>query len=121
MKIILAIVIVIVFSSCENKPFINSALKAEKSGDCSQRTTNCKVSANTNGERYEFDYCLKDDFDEKNYSVSRSGDTLVVSFPEPAATDNKQLYKLTLDIDANPKYNHIKLGDQVIDVSISNQ
>ena len=120
MKIIVVIAIASLFSSCENKSFINSTLKAENVGDCSQRTSDCKVSANTNGEEYEFEYCLKYDFDEKNYSVSRSGDTLVVSFPEPAATDNKQLYKLTLDVDANPKYAHIKLGDHVIDVSISN-
>src|ERR1700704_5143361 len=102
MKIVLLIITIVSLSSCEDKPFINATLKAEKAGDCSQRTTNCKVSANTNGERYEFDYCLKDGFDEKNYSVLRNGDTVLLVLPDPALTDNKQLYKLTLDIDANP-------------------
>src|SRR5690242_18580139 len=120
MKIILAIASISFFFSCQNKPFVNSSLKAEKEGDCSQYTTNCKVSANTNGEEYEFNYCLKDNFDEKDYSVTRIGDTLLLNLPEPAATDNKVLYKLTLDIDASPKYNHIVLGGQLINVSTSN-
>jgi len=67
-----------------------------------------KMISNINGERYEFQYCLSDGFDGKNYTIERSGDSLLVKFP--IATGKTALYKLTLDIDAKPAYHHITLG-----------
>ena len=71
--------------------------------------------SNINGERYEFDYCLNEGFDEKAYTVERKGDSLVVIFPK--STSKTALYKLILDIDAKPAYHHIVLGDKTLEVS----
>jgi hypothetical protein len=117
MKILSLIITVAVLSSCENKPFINAVLKAEKTGNCSEQLTPTQMNKNINGERYEFEYCLPDNFDEKNFTVTRQGDTL---FFNPTGTSaSTALYKLTLDIDAYPQYKYIKLGDQVLDIGIS--
>lgn len=71
--------------------------------------------SNINGERYEFEYCLEEGFDAKNYTVERKGDSLVINFP-PATDKSTTLYKLILDIDAKPAYKHISLGGRVLDI-----
>jgi len=70
--------------------------------------------SNINGERYEFQYCVEDGFDGKNYTIERKGDSLLVKFP--ATTKKTALYKLILDIDAKPAYHHITLGDQTLEI-----
>jgi hypothetical protein len=119
MKILSLIITIAVLSSCANKPFINSTLKAKKTGDCSEQLTPTEMNKNINGERYEFESCLPDNFDEKNFTVTRQGDTLLFDTPEPQANAKTVLYKLTLDIDAYPQYKYIKLGGQVLDIGIS--
>ena len=111
------LIIILFFASCENKPFIHSTLKAEKTGDCAQQSIPTNMNKNINGERYEFSACLQDGFDEKNYNVTRQGDTLLVNLAAP--TSKTALYKLTLDIDAYPQYKYIKIGDQILDIGIS--
>ena len=108
------LVLVLFLSSCSNA-FINHELKAEKIGDCDLQPAPIKMISNINGERYEFNYCLEDDYDGKTYSVERKGDSLVVSFPK--AANKTALYKLILDIDAKPAYHHIVLGDKTLEVS----
>ena len=108
------LVLVLFLSSCSNA-FINHDLKAEKIGDCALQSAPIKMISNINGERYEFNYCLEDGYDGKNYSVERKGDSLVVSFPK--AANKTALYKLILDIDAKPAYHHIVLGDKTLEVS----
>jgi hypothetical protein len=107
------------FASCENKPFINSTLKAEKAGDCTNELPAAQINKNINGERYEFASCLQDGFDEKNFTVTRQGDTLLFNTPPPSANAKTALYKLTLDIDAYPQYKYIKIGGEVLDIGIS--
>jgi len=115
MKHLLAIAITLVFlSSCSNA-FVNHKMTAEKIGDCNQQTVPVKMISNINGERYEFQYCLEEGFDGKNYTIERKGDSLLVKFP--AATKKTALYKLTLDIDAKPAYHHITLGDQTLEIA----
>ncbi len=70
--------------------------------------------SNINGERYEFEYCLDDGFDAKNYTIERKGDSLIVNFPKP--TKPTALYKLILDIDAKPAYRTISLGGRMLDI-----
>ncbi len=96
--------------SC-NDPFVKHALKYEKMGDCSGKTGSIKMISNINGERYEFLSCLDEGFDGKQYSVVRTGDSLIVTFPR-SADKKKVFYKLILDIDAKPRYNHIILDGQ---------
>jgi len=97
-----------------NDPFVNHDLKYEKMGDCTGNSGSIKMIANINGVRYEFLSCLDEGFDGKNYSVERTGDSLIVTFPR-SADQQKALFKLILDVDAKPRYNHIILdGREVI-------
>lgn len=104
---------ILLLASCSNS-FINHELKAERTGDCIPVKQPVKMISNINGERFEFNLCLDDGFDGKNYKVERKGDSLIVSLPSASA--KKANYKLTLDIDAKPPYHHILLGDQLIEV-----
>ncbi len=108
MKYLLTVAAIIFCCSCSDS-FINHSLKAERSGDCSNQPPSVKMISNINGERYEFEYCLYEGFDAKDYTVTRVGDSLLLKFPvkegKPVA------YKLTLDIDAKPPYRFITLGE----------
>ncbi len=90
--------------------FVKHSISLKEAGVCAQRTEKVNMVSNTNGQRYEFDYCLPKTTSEPVYTVERAGDTLRVSF----ATKGETLYKITLDIDTNPPYHFIRLGDQLI-------
>lgn len=113
MKYIITFAIIAMLSSCSDS-FVNHELKVERNGDCSQQRQPVKMISNINGERYEFEYCLADGYDGKDYTVVRKGDSLLVSFPKASA--KTALYKLILDIDAKPAYHEILLGDQIVHV-----
>lgn len=116
MKYIQPLLIILLISSCQ-RSFINHELKAERIGACNTRTAPVKLTSNINGERYEFEYCLDNGFNEKDYQVSRKGDSLIVSFNKPGA--RSAMYRLTLDIDAKPAYRHILLGETMVEISPS--
>jgi hypothetical protein len=115
-KIALFIIITLLFS-CKAGPYINHDLKAERIGDCSATLTACTMTENTFGEHYEFNRCLVEGFNADDYLIERKGDTLVFSFPKEQANEQKALYKLNLDIHASPKYNFIKLGNEVLQIT----
>jgi hypothetical protein len=75
------------------------------------------MTENTNGEHYVFNRCLVENFNTDDYLIERKGDTLVLSFPKETAGEQQALYKLHLDIHANPKYNYIKLGHETLQIS----
>ncbi len=111
MKYTLVIFAALFFSSCSDS-FINHLLKFEKLGDCSDQVTPIKILSNVAGERYEVISCIDADFDGKNYTVDRKGDSIIVNFPKAGAT--KAAYKLTLDIDAKPAYRHMILDGREV-------
>lgn len=113
MKHLLTLTTIFLLFSCSNA-FINHKLKAEKIGACSNEVTPIKMISNINGERYEFEYCLEEGFDEKNYTVERKGDSLMVNFP--ASTKQTALYKIIIDIDAKPAYRIISLGGRTLNI-----
>ena len=102
--------------SCSDS-FINHSVKFEKKGDCTEITSPILITANTNGERYEFLTCADDDFDGKNYTLTRSGDSLIVNFPKTAA--KQSLFQITLDIDAKPAYHYISIDGRGMAVSVT--
>jgi hypothetical protein len=116
MKYIL-IATVVFFASCSDAPFIKHELKAEKLGPCTNDAVVINVSTNIMGERFTFNACVNDDFDGKQYSVERKGDSLVVKFP--TESKKKTLYKMVLDIDAKPAYHFITLGSETIAITTS--
>jgi hypothetical protein len=113
MKYFLTALTLILLSSCGPDTFINHKLQAEKIGDCTNEVTPVKITSNINGEHYEFEHCLAEGFDAKDYTVERKGDSIVVTFPEPSNKPTA-LYKITLDIDAYPAYSNISLGGRTI-------
>ena len=114
MKFIIILFTGLLFFSCSDS-FINHKLKAERAGDCSGFPATIKMISNINGERYEFYSCLDDGFDEKNYTVLRQGDSILVHFPETTGV-KQALYKITLDIDAKPRYKKIMLDGREVNI-----
>jgi len=100
--------------SCSNS-FINHELKYEKFGDCSDYSQSINMISNINGERYQFFSCIDENFDGKNYTLVRRGDSVIVDFPK-TANQKKALFKLILDVDAKPNYHHILLDGREITV-----
>lgn len=119
MKYILLAAIIFLFASCSDAPFINHTLKAEKIGPCTSGDETIRMEGNINGERYIFNDCLDDNFDGKNYTIVRTGDTLIVKFEK--MSKKTALYKITLDVDAKPAYHHITLGGQTIAIAPTNK
>ncbi len=116
MKIISFFVISIFLYSCESGPYVKHTLAVEKKGSCSQSVPNSTMTSNINGERFEFYYCLPDNFTEKDFTIRRSGDSLITNLSDIKMGDKTALFKLTLDVDAYPRYNSIKLGENVVGI-----
>ena len=76
-------------------------------GECSGGEKTTTMLSNIAGERYEFESCLSADFEGKDYTVERKGDSLVVSLKRHGGI--MAAFKITLDIDAYPVYNYIVL------------
>ena len=112
MKLIIFLLIALAFNSCASKPYLRHKLQYKKiNADCSGQDPGYKMNSNINGERYEFQECLDSDFDGKNYTVDRKGDTVVVSFASAMKKKSKSLFGITLDIDTYPRYNFMTIGD----------
>jgi hypothetical protein len=114
MKYVLTIICSCFLFSCSDS-FINHELKSEKLGDCNDHYQGIKMLSNINGERYEFLSCIDDNFNDKNYTLVRRGDSIIVDFPKTAA-QKKSLFKLILDVDAKPNYHHIILDGREVTV-----
>ena len=112
MKQVFTLLICCLLFSCSDS-FINHKLKAERIGDCGDYKQSINMISNINGERYEFFSCIDDGFVDKDYTLTRSGDSVIVNFPK---TENKKkaLYKLILDVDAKPNYHHIIIDGREI-------
>ncbi|MEN9569788.1 MAG: hypothetical protein RL172_1019 [Bacteroidota bacterium] len=95
--------------------FVNHQLKAEKIGGCTGTPSPVKMQANIAGQRYTFVTCLDDNFDNSQYQLQRSGDTLVLSFTGQGR--RRTAYNITVDIDAKPMYKYILLDGQGINLA----
>lgn len=90
----------------------------EKLGSCDDESiSSVNMSANIAGERYMFDICLGDDFDEGKYGVTQSGDTIKVLFPK--SRTNKKTFRITLDIDARPAYHVIVIDNHIVPLVVN--
>jgi hypothetical protein len=115
MKYILFSLFMLLFAACQEEPHLKHKLSFTKyNEECLGGEFPLKLTSNTNGERYEFKQCLPQEFEGK-YNLTRVADTLVVQFPDTLVTSNA-FFNLVLDVDAFPKYGHIRLGEQLIKV-----
>ena len=99
-------------ASC-NDSHIDHKIEFKKLGACGEINPQIHMESNVMGDRYTFNQCLPDKFSEKDYSIDRKGDTILVSFKNPE-NQAKNEFQIILDIDANPRYGFLVLGDQVL-------
>lgn len=109
---------IILLSSCSNA-FVNHKLEYKKSGECNENLTPIKMTSNINGERYEFQQCMNENFNGKDYTVTRRGDSIMVDFPRTVGALQSN-FSITLDIDAKPSYHHIFLDGREVTVVPAN-
>ena len=96
--------------SCEwsTKPYIEHELEYKKIGEGCRVKEGFKITSNTNGERYELEECLDEDFNKDKLVVERKSDTVVISYKDEKKA--KASFALTIDIDTYPRYNYITIG-----------
>ena len=100
--------------ACHTKPFVKHSVEFEKLSDkCTESVSSISMNSNLNGERFEFHVCLDADFKKEQVSSSQPNDsTVVVKFDRK--TTQQSLYKVTLDVDAYPRYSLFVLdGDSI--------
>ena len=103
--------------SCERKPFVEHKIKMEATAKpCSQLQETFRLNSNFGGERFEFEKCLPDGYQEKSITTERRADTVVVSF-NTAKDDKQSVYKITLDIDSYPAYHFITIDNETYSLS----
>ena len=107
--------------ACQQKPWVKHKITLTKKGeDCARVAPDFKLTSNTNGDRYEFEECLPGDFTKENVTSSLHGDTVVISFNKTAAAAPAVVFGVVLDVDSNPRYNFITIGDETYPITHSN-
>src|SRR5215471_16378375 len=114
MRIIPVFLLVSLLAACKTKPFVKHSLSFEKIADkCSQMSPGISMNSNLNGERYELQSCLDADFNKGQVKSSQPNDTTVMIKFE-RKNSNQALYKLTIDLDAYPRYSLLILDGDTI-------
>jgi len=112
-------VLTLFLAACDRKPYVEQKLKLEKKSDgCVGIQPNFRMISNFGGERFEFEKCLPDGFEEKSLQTSRAGDTVLVSFGKPKTPANR--YQVTLDIDSYPEYHFISIDGETYNIIPAN-
>ena len=110
-----------ILTACKDQAFLHHKLKFEKVADnCADGQQSFQMNSNINGERYEFNKCLSENFTKENVTYARQGDTVVVHFEKPGANVKQYEFHIILDIDTYPRYNFLTIdGDTFIIVPAS--
>ena len=115
---LLMLMVSIYMMSCQRKPFVEHKLKFEKvSDDCKEQQSYFRMNSNFGGERYEFEKCLPEDFNDGQLTTERSGDTVLVSFKKASADQTNKVYHITLDIDSYPLYHFVTIDQDTYFIS----
>lgn len=116
-EVILAILsVAILINACKEQVYLHHKLKFEKvAANCSGEQQSFQMNSNINGERYEFNKCLPENFAKEQMTIARQGDTVVVHFEGPAKDERQSEFHVVLDIDTYPRYNFLTIdGDTFI-------
>jgi hypothetical protein len=119
-KIIICVLAISILSSCKDEAYLHHKIQLEKiADDCSKTQQSFQMNSNINGERYEFNKCLAENFAKENITYTRQGDTVVVHF-ENRPNAKQSEFHIILDIDTYPRYNFLTIdGDTFIIVPTS--
>jgi hypothetical protein len=114
MRIAPVILLIILSAGCKTKSFVKHSLDFEKIADkCSEQVASISMNSNLNGERFELQACLDADFKKEQVISSQPNDTTVIIKFE-RKNSQQALYKLTIDLDAYPRYSLLVLdGDSI--------
>ena len=114
MRTIPGILFIVLLAACNTKPFVKHSLEFEKIADnCGTQSATMSMNSNLNGERFEFQSCLDADFKKEQLTSSQVNDTTVILKFERKNTQ-QALYKLTIDVDAYPRYSLLIIdGDSI--------
>ena len=100
-------------TACKTSPFVKHSVEFEKIGQCDQQVSGISMNSNLNGERFELHSCLDIDFKKEQVTSYQPNDTtVVVKFERKNA--KQALYKLTVDLDAYPRYSLLVLDGDTI-------
>jgi hypothetical protein len=98
--------------ACKEQHYLHHKLKFEKVADnCAGGQQSFQMNSNINGERYEFNKCLSENFAKENVTYARQGDTVVVHFEKPGANTKQSEFHIILDIDTYPRYNFLTIDE----------
>jgi hypothetical protein len=113
--------IIICLAGCNSKPALNYKIKLEKiSEDCRNIKPSMKMLSDLGGEHYEFERCLSNGFSKDDMKIDRHGDTVSIWF-DPIHSKQQMIYKFDIDIDSDPRYNFLTIGDETFIISAYNQ
>ena len=114
MKITVILFTAIILTGCKTKPFVKHSIEFEKLSDkCDQVNSGIAMNSNLNGERFEFQSCLDADFKKEQVTSYQPNDTTVMIKFE-RKNSQRALYKLTIDIDAYPRYSLLIIDGDTI-------
>lgn len=104
------------FLGCETKPFTKHELKFSRvKDDCQGMSAAFKMNSNLNGERYEFQRCLDEDFSASQLESIRQGDTVVLKFTRTPGK-KQAMYDLIVDVDSYPRYNFLTIDGETFTI-----
>ena len=115
LNLLISAIVLCLLVSCDvsHGPYLKHKVKLEKVGDnCSGKSDKFNMNSNTNGERYTFQECLDANSSEKNVIIERRNDTVSIQFKRTGQGTN--LYELTIDINTQPRYNWLVVGENTI-------
>ena len=114
MKNTTILLLIILLMACKTQPFVKHSLEFEKIADhCKNQASAISMNSNLNGERFELQSCLDADFKKEQVTSYQPNDTTVMIKFE-RKNSQQALYKLTIDIDAYPRYSLLILdGDSI--------
>ncbi|HKC36412.1 MAG TPA: hypothetical protein VKB95_10135 [Chitinophagaceae bacterium] len=114
MRIAPFVLLIVLSAACTTKPFVKHSLDFEKIADkCDGLVPGISMNSNLNGERFEFQSCLDADFRKEQVTSYQPNDsTVIIKFERK--NSKRALYKLTIDLDAYPRYSLLVLdGDSI--------
>lgn len=112
---LVAILLVLLVSSCKTSPYLKHKIEFEKLGEgCGSIDMGFKMNSNIAGERFEFQQCLDADFSAEKFQSIRRGDTVVLKFERSSTAQT--LYKIIVDIDSYPRYNFVTVDGETFTI-----
>jgi hypothetical protein len=117
LKLASALTIGFILSGCDvsHGPYLKSKVEMKPLSDnCSGQSSTFSMNSNIIGERYVFQECLHAGAVKEDIKVTRAGDSVVISFNRKPT--GEQLYEITVDVNTQPRYNWLTIGNNTFPI-----